>query len=716
MPSQSAKRKSRKGASPNNGKPQYFCGIDIGGTFTDCVVRDQAGRLTIAKSLSTPEESSKGFFNALEAAASKLEVTLPELLSHTQLLLHGTTLGTNALLERKGARTGLLTTRGHADAIIIMRSVGRSAGLPLDKLHHVSRHQKPAPIVPRNLIAEVSERVDYSGDVLLALNEDEVRDGARRLLQAGAQAIGICFLWGFTNPAHEIRAREIVREMAPDIYVTCGHELIAKPGEYERAAAVAINCFIGPIMSRYVFKIEEQAKSLGYKRPLVIMQSSGGVASAAEVAGKPVFTIGSGPAGGLTSSAYLARLLGQKNVIASDVGGTSFDVGLVIDGTPLSGTETTVNQYTFSAPHLDLISIGSGGGSIIWVEEKTGGLKVGPESAGANPGPACYGRGGTRPAVTDADLILGYYNPEYFLGGKLKLDRGASLAALQGVGKRLGMSAVELAAGAVQIVEFQMAELMRQMTVERGFDPRDFVVYGYGGAAGTHVAEYTRELGCRQVVVPLGATASTWSALGVQAADLLHVHEKSKLFMAPFAADEFNRIFEQLEREGRRQLKDDGIGEGDIALERSVEMKFKLQIHTVEVPVPGGKLTETSMKALESAFIAKYERTHGRGSAFTAAGIEIGLFRIRARGRIRRPSLQKRSVDGSAATITHREVYWRRVGAFKRTPIYDGARVKTNAVIRGPAVVQLPETTIVVPPKDEGHFDPYGNFVMTLSD
>lgn len=707
----------KQNATPSKGgKAQYFCGIDIGGTFTDCVVRDQDGRLTIAKSLSTPEESSKGFFAALEAAAAKMEISLHDLLSNTQLLLHGTTLGTNALLERKGAKTGLITTRGHADAIIMMRSVGRSAGLPLDRLHHVSRHQKPTPIVPRTLIREVSERMDFSGEVVLPLNEEEARSAIKELIDQGVQAIGVCFLWGFANPAHEQRVRELVNEIAPHLYVTCGHELISKPGEYERAAAVAINCFIGPIMSKYVFRIEEKARSYGYGRPLVIMQSSGGVTTAAEVAAKPVFTIGSGPAGGLTASGFLASLLKHKNVIASDVGGTSFDVGLVSDGQPLSGTETTVNQYTFSAPHLDLISIGSGGGSIIWVDERTGGLKVGPESAGASPGPACYGRGGKRPAVTDADLVLGFYNPDYFLGGKLQLDKAAATTALENVGRLIGMDAVETAAGAVQIVEFQMAELMRQMTVQRGFDPRDFIVYGYGGAAGAHVAEYTRELGCRTVVVPLGATASTWSALGVQAADLLHVYEKSRLFMAPFPSRDFNQIFEELERSARAQLKNDGLKDRDISVERSAEMKFKLQIHTVEVTLPNGKLTDENLKDLETSFIHKYERTHGKGSAFTAAGIEIGLLRVRARGHIRRPLLQKRSVAKADAVIGHRPVYWRRTNGFRKTPILDGAKVKANAVIKGPAIVQLPETTIVVPPRDEGHFDAYGNFVLTLTD
>ncbi len=709
--------KRTNGSVNSSGAPKaqyYFCGIDIGGTFTDCVVRDNHGRLTIAKALSTPHDSSEGFFNALSAAAEKMGITLGELLSKTRHLMHGTTLGTNALLERKGAKTGLITTRGHADAIIMMRSVGRSAGLPIHRLHHVSRHQKPEPIVPRNLICEVSERMDWSGEIVLPLNEEETRAAVRHLADSGVNAIGICFLWGFVNSAHEVAVKRIVQEMVPDIYVTCGHELVANPGEYERTAAVAINCFIGPLISRYLHKIEERARHFGYQRPLVIMQASGGVAGAEDVADRPLFTIGSGPAGGLTACGFLAKQLGHKNVIASDVGGTSFDVGLIHEGQPLSTSQSTINQYTFSVPHLDIESIGSGGGSLIWVDVHSGTLKVGPESAGSSPGPVCYGRGGQRPTVTDANLVLGYYDPNYFLGGKMTLDKQAAHAALERVGRELGMSAIETAAGAIRIVEFQMAELMRQMSVQRGLDPREFVVYSYGGAAGAHAATYARELGTNTLVVPLGSTASTWSALGVQAADLIHVYEKADLMIAPFNSDRINEIFSGLEKKGRAQLHKDGIATKDIILERQVEMKFKLQIHLVEVPVHGGKLTARDMEILQKDFVEKYERTHGKGSAFTGAGTEIGLFRVLARGRMERPKVSQYQRQHSPQAAHYRQLYWPQKSRFQKTPIYDAASLRAGQVVRGPAVIQMPETTLVVPPFAHGGFDKYGNIVLTL--
>jgi N-methylhydantoinase A len=709
-------KKKAADAQRRKGKPQYFCGVDIGGTFTDCVVRDAAGQLTIAKTSSTPDDPAQGFFSALSAAADKLGLTLEQLLTRTELLSHGTTLGTNALLELKGARTGLITTRGHADALIMMRSVGRSAGLPIHKLLHVSRHRKPTPIIPRSRIQEVSERVDWSGEVVVPLNEAEARAAIEHLLGAGVTAIGVCFLWGFANPAHEIAVKKMIQETAPEVYVSCGHELIAKPGEYERMAAVAINSFIGPTMSRYLSRIEKQAQSVGYARPLVIMQSSGGVATTEEVTARPVFTIGSGPAGGLTASKFLADLLGHKNVIASDVGGTSFDVGLISEGQALTATEYTINQYVFSSPHLEVVSIGSGGGSLLWVEPMSGTLKVGPESAGADPGPACYGRGGKRPTVTDANLILGYLDPDYFLGGKLRLDKEAALAAMSTVAKQMGMDAAEAASGAVQIVEFQMAELMRQMTVQRGLDPRDFVVYAYGGAAGAHAGTYARELGCRTVVVPLGSTASTWSALGIQSADLLHVLEHSELLVAPFDAQRLNQIFAGLEQRGRRQLRKDGIRDKDILLERFVEMKFRLQIHLVEAPVPSGRLSERAVRALEPAFVEKYERLHGQGSAFTAAGIEIEVVRVVARGRIRRPSFPLHPRHRQEARIGHRQAHWREKGGYRRTAIYDGTRLGAGTVVEGPAIVQLPETTIVVRPESVGRLDRYGNFILTVSD
>lgn len=693
---------------------QYFCGIDTGGTFTDCVVMDEQGHITIAKSPSTPNDFAEGFFNALQVAAEKIDLTLAQLMQHTRLLLHGTTVGTNAIVQLKGVKTGLITTRGHGDALIIMRSVGRSAGLPIEKLLHVSRHAKPQPIIPRTLIQEVSERMDWKGDVFLPLNVEEARTGVRNLLAQQVEAIAISFLWGFVNPTHEIAVKQMVQEMAPQVFVTCAHELIAKPGEYERTAATAINCFIGPGSSGYIGRVQERAKHLGYQYPLLIMQAAGGVATAHEAAEKPVFTIGSGPVGGVIGSKFLADTLGHKNVIASDVGGTSFDVGILHDGQPLTSSETIIHQYTFFMPQLDIQSIGSGGGSIIWIDEMSGTMKVGPHSAGADPGPACYNRGGTEPTITDANVILGYLNPNNFLGGKFSLDKNSSLQAMQKVADRLQMDVVEAASGAVQIVEFHMADLMRQMTVQRGLDPRDFIVYAYGGGGPAHAVAYSQELGCKTVVVPLGSVASTWSALGVQSADVLHVYEKAELLIAPFDAQRISTIFAELEDKGKAQLREDGITEDAIQFHRSADMKFRLQIHRVEVPVPPGPLTAHDAETLLQTFADKYETLYGKGSAFKEAGVEIGVLRVTAVGKIPRPRLAYQVQKAADAEVGSRDVYWREMRRFVNTPIYTGATLAAHSKVAGPAIIEMPETTIVLRPGSHGELDEYGNFIITI--
>ena len=695
---------------------EYYCAVDTGGTFTDCGVRDQEGNVILAKSPSTPWDFSEGFFAALSMAAERLGLTLAELMARTRLLLHGTTVGTNAIVERKGARVGVITTRGHRDALLIMRSVGRSAGLPIEKLLHVSRHRKPEPIVPRHLIREVSERVDWRGEVIVPLNREEARRAIEELLEQRVEAIAIAFLWGFVNPVHELEVRRMVREMAPDLFVTCAHELIAKPGEYERTAATVINCFIGPKTSHYVRRVEERARDLGYQGPLLIMQASGGVAPAEEIVRAPLFTIGSGPAGGLMGSRFLAEQLGHSHVIATDMGGTSFDVGLIVDGRPLSASETTLHQYTFFMPRLDIVSIGAGGGSIIWFDELSGTMRVGPESAGADPGPACYGRGNRRPTVTDADLLLGYYNPDFFLGGRLALDREAAARAMRTVAEPLGLDVVEAADGATRIVETHMADLIRQMTIQRGYDPRDFVIYAYGGAAGAHAVAYARELGCRTLVIPGGALAATWAAFGILSTDVQHVYEKAELLIAPFEAGRVMEIFLDLEERARRQLHDEGIPEDHMFLQRFVEMKFRLQIHRVEVPVPGGILTDVEMRELEEAFVRKYEALYGRGSAFTAAGMEIGLLRVVALGRIGPRGMKEVGLERAqkAAPQGWREVYWREFGRRQRTPIFAGEDVPSQMAIEGPAIVELPVTTIVVRPGSALQADAYGNFILTL--
>ena len=617
----------------------------------------------------------------------------------------------------RGAKTGLITTRGHGDAILIMRSYGRSAGLPIERLLHVSRHRKPDPIVPPSRIKEVSERLDYAGDVFLPLNEDEVREAIEALVADGVEAIAIAFLWGFVNPVHELRVKELVQELAPDVFISCAHELIAKPGEYERTAAAAINAFIGPSTANYVEEVDRATTERGYRQPLLIMQAAGGVVPAEHAAGRPLFTIGSGPVGGVTGAAYLAALMGHENVIAGDVGGTSYDVGIIADGEPLAASETVINQYTFFMPRLDIESIGSGGGSIVWVDEHSRTLRVGPESAGALPGPACYGRGGERPTVTDCDLVLGRYNPDAFLGGELTPGRGGARAGRwTSVAGELGMDPVEAADGALRIVETQMADLMRQMTVERGRDPRDFVVYAFGGGGGARAVEFARELGCSQVVVPLGDLASTWSALGVMSSDVLHVHEHSELVPGALPVRQAERDLRASSRP--RRASSSGARASSEASRSSsrrfADMKFSMQIHQVEVPVPGGHADRRGRRGADRPL---------RGALRADLRPGLGILRRRARRSASSgcspaagcaPRRCPRSRSGRPRPPESREVYWRDLGGFHATDVFPGHALGAGFSFEGPCILDLPDTTVVVPPGASGRVDQLGSIVIDV--
>jgi len=692
---------------------KYFCGVDTGGTFTDCAVIDETGKITIAKRPSTPEDYSAGLFDALEACSARIGISLEKLLENTEHLFLGTTVGTNALVQMKGAKTGLITTRGHKDSLAIMRSAGRSAGLPVEKLLHVSRHQKPPPLIPRQLIHEVSERMDWKGAVYLELNESEAEQAIRSLVEQDIEALGICLLWSIVNPDHEKRLKAMVKQFAPGMFVSCSHELIAKRGEYERAVGTAINCFIGPTMKEYVEKIEQRASSHGYTRPLLMLQVTGGVVPSREVIQTPLYTIGSGPAAGVTGSCFLANAMGYTNTIVTDMGGTSFEAGIIYNGNPLTASETIINQYVFSMPRLDVESIGSGGGSIVWVDEISGTLRVGPESAGADPGPACYGKG-NRPTITDANLILGYLNPDNFLGGKMHLDRDKSIEAMSPLADKLGMEVDELAAGAVRIAETKMAELIRQMTLQRGLDPREFVIFAYGGAGPTHACEYTRELGISRIVIPLGTISSAWSAFGTLCADILHVYEKSDFLAQPFDLEHINQTFAELESTGRKQLEEDGVDPERMVFQRFVEMKYRMQIHQLPVPLPQGKLNEDDLVHLVQRFEEIYESFYGKGSAYREAGVEIGLFKVNAIGEMIKPSIPEQAPKKEEPRPSQRKIYWRDRGEAVDTPVYAGPDLGPGHVVPGPAVVEFPETTIVIQPFAQAVVDGSGNFIIDL--
>ena len=513
----------------------YYIGLDGGGTFTDCVAMDSDGQIRFAKAPTTTENFSDGMFDALTALAEEWGITLSDLITSTERFSLGTTVGTNLLVERKGARTGLLTTAGHGDAILMMRGSGRITGLDPELYYHPQATDKPEPLVPKNLIREVNERVDCEGEVVVPLNMQEVEDAVRSLVEdQGVEAIAVSFLWSFRRPDHELEAMRIINRIAPNVYVSCSHKVAPRMGEYERTVATVINSYVAQKTAIYFAGAAERLKEAGFNHPLLVMQVTGGILPVKAALEVPLTSLGSGPVGGLMGSAALANQLGHSNVIATDMGGTSFEVGLIVDGEPLVSDENVVSQYRYKQLQLQTTSIACGGGSVAYLAPYSRSIRVGPQSAGANPGPVCYRRGGTEPTVTDADVVLGLISADTFLGGKMPLDRDAAVRAMENLGRQVGLSAEEAAAGILKINNAKAAELIRQQTVIRGYDPRDFMLFAYGGAGPLHAFAYASELGVKGVVIPLGNGASTLSAYGSASSNLVRFFEKEQLFRYPF--------------------------------------------------------------------------------------------------------------------------------------------------------------------------------------
>jgi N-methylhydantoinase A len=696
----------------------YLVGVDIGGTFTDCVIIDENGAVTTAKAPSTPHNFAEGMIDAIDGAAEKLGLAAGELYAQVALLSHGTTVGTNAVVQKRGARIGLITTRGHNDVIHIMRGSRGVSGRDVRLVVHFPESQKPDPIVPKRLIAGVSERVDCFGAVVVPLNEAEAEAAIRRLVDAGVEAIAICFLWSFLHPEHEHRVRDMVRRIAPDIFVTCSADLVPKWGEYERTTATAINAYIGPLTSGYLANLDRRLQSLGYRQPLQITQCGGGTISVEKAMEAPLLTLDSGPVSGVTGSLYLGRVMGYPNIITTDMGGTSFDVGLIHDGKPAYSFVSNVNQYEYFIPKVDIQAIGSGGGSLVRIDEVTKTMRVGPASAGAVPGPVCYGRGGTVPTVTDADLVLGYLDPDNFAGGRMKLDKSAAEAAIQDVADRLGMSLMDCASGIARIVEFQMADIIRKMTVGKGFDPRDFVLFAFGGAGPAHAGVFAQELGVKTVVIPQRETASTWCAFGAASADILHIYEQVDIMASPFAAERVNRTIERLEEAARRQMAKDGIAPKRQTLQFSVDMRHKGQINEVEVLLDWSRAEGDFEPALRQAFYDTYERLYGRGASFRGARVEMVTFRVRAMAETPRPRLvaaeQLTQEIAPAARRPARPVYWAGLKRSVETPVFEGAALRPGNEVAGPAIVETADTTVVVHPGQLLRVDRFGNFEIAL--
>lgn len=695
---------------------RYLAGIDIGGTFTDCVVVDDTGHVITAKSPSTPPEFSQGIVNALELAAQRLGLSLETLCRSLDLIAHGTTVGTNALIQKRGARVGLITTRGHEDCIHIMRGSRGLNGRDIRKVSHFSEGPKPHPIVPKSLIRGVSERIDAAGAVVAPINVRQVEAAVDSLVAQGVESLAICLLWSFKNPAHEMEVKRIVAERAPQLFVSCSSDLVPKWGEYERTTAVALNAYIGPVTARYLRNIDARLRELGYANSLQITQCGGGTISVQRAIEAPLLTLDSGPVAGVTGSLHLGALMNEPNIITTDMGGTSFDVGVIHDGAAAASYKSTVDQYDYFLPKVDIQAIGAGGGSIAWIDDTTRTLHVGPDSASSLPGPVCYSRGGTEPTVTDAAVVLGYLDPDRFAGGRMKLDREAAATAIERLGSQLGLSVDECAAGICRIVEFNMADIIRRTTVEKGHDPRDFVLLAFGGAGPAHAGVFGAEVEVKKVLIPQRKTASVWCAFGAAAADVLHVCERASLMVAPFDVQNINHELRILADQGSAQLASDGLSVDRYAF--SVDLRHRGQINEVEVPVPGSSLSPAELHTMGEDFFQRYEALYGKGSSFRGARLEAVTFRCRVSSHTPKPNLQvatvlKNDLPANAARAD-RSVYWAETRERKATPVFDGDVLEPGHRIAGPAIVETTDTTVVVRPRQSLLVDTFGNFELTI--
>ncbi len=697
----------------------YVVAVDVGGTCTDCVVFREGEPVHVGKSFSTPPDFAHGVMDSVRSAASGMGTDLPGLLGSTRLFLHGSTVVDNTLFTRDGAVTGLITTAGFEDTLLITRGAyGRWSGQPEDVIKHPVATDRPLPLVPRERIEGIFERVDSKGEVLEALDEQSVIRAVDALLAQGVTAFAVCLLWSFRNPAHEQRVREIIAARAPQAEVSISCEIAPVPGEYERTSTTVINAYAARVTRAYLDQLGGLLREAAYHGPLLVMQGYGGLVPVDEAARRPVGMIECGPAAGMTGSRHIGSVLGERNIIAADMGGTTFKVGVIRDGELDYAREPMVDRYHYVAAKLEVVSIGAGGGSIVSVEPHTRRPRIGPRSAGSRPGPVCYGRGGTEPTLTDVAAIIGYMDPTTFLGGSVPLDIDAARRVFADkVARPLGMGVDEAAIGIYRIASAQLSDLVRNVTVERGLDPRDFVLHAFGGSCGLFAGAFARELGIRRVVVPF--TASVNCAYGMVAADVVHNYSVVQPMPAPASAQAVNAIFEPMAAKARAQLAAEGFAPDRIALEYSVDLRYRRQVHQVNTPLKGAlPVSAEACTALLGDFEALYEQRYGRGSAFRAAGIELVNFRLKASGRMARPDSPPEALVGespAAAQTGERLMFVE--GEAKLAPgrIYDFEKLHPGNRIAGPAVVHSAITTVVVQPGQAAQLDAWRNLVIAAS-
>jgi len=686
--------------------------IDVGGTFTDCLVLEESGLLQRFKSSTTPEDPTRGFFDAVGKAAAHYGQTLRQFLDQVQQIVHGTTLGTNILITERGAKVGMLTTSGFRDVVEMRRGIRNLHGSMFDMFIEPYK-----PLVPRNLCQVVEERTLYTGKILTPLNEEELRTKTRMLLDKGCNSIAICFLHSYANGENELKAKRVVQGMASDVYVTTSHEILPVWREFERFSTAVVSAYIGPAVTRYARKLQSSLKEHGFHGRLLMMLANGLVQVVDQCVDRAVYLLNSGPAAAPSAATYLGslhdKMVGHRihrNLLSMDMGGTSFDVCVIKDGEIPTTTDSWVGEHRVAIKMVDVPSVGAGGGSLAWIDS-LGLLRVGPQSAGADPGPAAYGKG-EQAAVTDADLVLGYIPADYFLGGDIKLDVERSRQAVARVGSRLKMDVDRTAQDMFTTINTVMANLITEVCTNKGHDVRDFTLIAGGGAGGIHAASIARQLSIPMVIVP--RVAALMSAFGMFAMDLgLEYARSCARRQNQLDFEEIAGLYADMRRQAVADFSRIEVPDSELSYQHTVEMRYVGQFHEVEMDLPAEQLNADTLETLLKNFHAKYEKMYTYSMPWRAA--ELLTFRLKVtaprrqvemampvRGRAKVESARRGSrrclFDGSDARV--------------ETPAYDWDGLQPGHEIIGPALIDDKTTTVLVAPGFVCEVDDYCNLVM----
>jgi N-methylhydantoinase A len=685
-----------------------FIGVDVGGTHTDVsVVYD--GRVERGKALTTYDDFSRGVLEAVGVAAGNYDLEMSELLQRTQLFINGTTVVTNAITQLRGSRVGVLITSGFRDAF---RLAGGPRTTELDDHLQVN----VPDLVDRRAIAEIEERVNWAGEVLVPLDADEVKRQVRHLVEeVGIDALAVCFLWSHANEAHELAAEAAVKELYPDLFVTPSHRVFPVEGETRRWTTAILNSFVQDRADVYLTSVNDRLRSAGLEGGLAFFQGLGGGISLDKARQYPLGLLGSGPAGGAIGANELAKRMGKRRVLLGDMGGTSFDTGIIVDNEIHIDKNLQLGPFMTGVNIVDVISVGAGGGSIAWISER-GVPQVGPHSAGSTPGPAALDRGGESPTVTDAMVTLGFIDPDNYLGGRVKLKPELSRAALDNVfAERFGWSTEEAAAAVHDLVVVNMANAVREVSVGKGHDPREFLFLAYGGTLPLFASQIAQRLGISTIVIP--ANSSVFCALGLLSSDYVMRNDQGVNWdlSKPEGVERVNQVAERMVADAIAQMESEGFSREQIELQRSADVRFQGQAYELTLPMPDRLLTAADAQQIFDDFLATYERTYGEGTAWKGVPASLINYSVTVTGRQDRPALSGVGRNGAGAGLVRetREVFLPAERTRAEVPVIDDATFTAGARVEGPAIIDAVDTTIYVPAGTTAERDEYLNYVLT---